>query len=108
MTHVPLVLERCLNAKEFFALAAISDEIFSMRLHGLICGVAVGTPVFGLSYDPKVTAFMEQCGLSDACIDFEDENLTDISDFSPRRCQNSDELMRLAWENAKIAVNLLN
>lgn len=31
----------------------------AMRLHGLILAAAAGIPVFGLSYDPKVTRLME-------------------------------------------------
>ncbi|MGK7912406.1 MAG: polysaccharide pyruvyl transferase CsaB [Synechococcus sp.] len=31
----------------------------AMRLHGLILAAAAGIPVFGLSYDPKVTQLME-------------------------------------------------
>ena len=70
MTSRPYILDRCLIAREFLALTAQSDMVFSMRLHGLICAMAAGTPMLGLSYDPKVDAFMEQSGLSRYCLPF--------------------------------------
>ena len=44
----------------------------SMRLHGLIFAAGQGTPVVGVSYDPKVTAFLR-------CIDGECVDLTDVT-----------------------------
>ena len=44
----------------------------SMRLHGLIFAAGQGTPVVGVSYDPKVTAFLR-------CIDGECVDLADAT-----------------------------
>ena len=74
MATNPHIIERCLTAREFLALTSVADKVFSMRLHGLICAVAVGTPALGLSYDPKVDAFMEQAGLSSYCLSYYDFN----------------------------------
>ena len=68
MTEKPYLLDKCLTACEFLALTARADMVFSMRLHGLVCALAVGTPMLGLSYDPKVDAFMEQAGLEGYCM----------------------------------------
>ena len=70
MASQPYILDKCLTAREFLALTAQSDMVFSMRLHGLICAMAAGTPMLGLSYDPKVDAFMDQAGLSRYCLPF--------------------------------------
>ena len=38
------------------------DVVLSMRLHGLIFAAAAGVPLVGVSYDPKVTAFLDYAG----------------------------------------------
>ena len=48
------------------------EVVVSMRLHGLIFAAGQGTPVVGVSYDPKVTAFLR-------CIDGECVKLEDVS-----------------------------
>ena len=42
-----------------------------MRLHGLVFAAGQGTPPVGVSYDPKVRAFMDYMGI-DRCIDLAD------------------------------------
>ena len=44
----------------------------SMRLHGLIFAAGQGTPVVGISYDPKVSAFLK-------CVDGECVPLSDVT-----------------------------
>ena len=118
MTERPLILDKCLTAKEFIALTARADRVFSMRLHGLICAFAVGTPMIGLSYDPKVDAFMEQSGLSDYCLSFDNfdcgaaERLMLELDTITNKTQEAQETRRrelraLAWEAAEKAAALL-
>ncbi len=51
---------------------AASEMVIGMRLHALIFAAAAGVSAVGLSYDPKVTAFMHQLGQDDA-----------VSDISP-------------------------
>ncbi len=40
------------------------ELLWGMRLHSLIVATAMGIPALGISYDPKVTAFCEEAGLS--------------------------------------------
>jgi len=123
METQPYVVDHCLSAEEFFALTAVSDRVFSMRLHGLICAMAVDTPMVGLSYDPKVDAFMQQCGLDAFCLAFDDADLYDkgmdcLRKMPPQQldalsCYGKSleacrlKLQELAWSTAKIAVNLV-
>jgi polysaccharide pyruvyl transferase CsaB len=53
--------------------------VISMRLHGLIFSAGQGVPLIGVSYDPKVNAFLHYIGQT-ACIDLSEltsEGLTD-------------------------------
>ncbi len=45
--------------------------VVSMRLHGLIFAASQGVPIVGVSYDPKVTAFLDSVG-NENCLQFEE------------------------------------
>jgi len=104
-------IDRCLTAREFIALTALASKVFSMRLHGLICAMAMGTPMLALSYDPKVDAFMEQAGQSKYCLAFDSfdselakrlmAELGELPDDSLKaRELRRSEMQKLAWETA--------
>ena len=111
MTAQPYIVDKCLNAGEYLALAASADKVFSMRLHGLICAMAMGTPMVGLSYDPKIDAFMEQAGMEKFCLSFENVDLEAAQrmmdeqppPLEPRRL----EMRKLAWDTSDMADVLL-
>ena len=118
MTESKYCLDKGLTARQFFAATAIADKVFSMRLHGLICAFAVGTPMLALSYDPKVGAFMQQAGFRDYCLSFESFDpetaavlSAKLDNLSAESIQTQDirrrELMELAWNTAKKAIELL-
>ncbi len=44
------------------AILSKTELVLSMRLHGLIFAAASGVPLVGVSYDPKVTAFLDYAG----------------------------------------------
>ncbi len=44
------------------ALLSGMELVVSMRLHGLIFSAGSGVPLVGVSYDPKVTAFLDYAG----------------------------------------------
>ena len=107
-----------LTAKQFLALTAYADKVFSMRLHGLIFAMAMGTPMMGLSYDPKVDAFMEQAGLSRYCLPWDHfdwetaEFLIEEMEAQPIQTLQSQERRRrelydMAWDMARQAANML-
>ena len=119
MEHQPYCLAKCLTAGQFIALTCRADLVFSMRLHGLICAMAAGTPMLALSYDPKVDAFMEQIGLNKYCLPFEGfdssaavpllEELSLLPDrvVSAMQARRA-ELRTLAVDSAIIAARMLN
>jgi len=118
MTEKPYLLDKCLTAREFMALAARADMVFSMRLHGLICAYAVETPIIGLSYDPKVEAFMEQAGLEEYCLSYDSFNceaaeqlFEELESFLPNKQKwleaRRREMRDMAMETAKKAAELL-
>lgn len=55
-------------AEMTIGLMARMDIVVSMRLHGLIFAAGQGVPLVGVSYDPKVTAFLRYIG-SEACVE---------------------------------------
>jgi len=124
MASQPRVIDKALTAKDFLALIASADMVLSMRLHGLICAMAMGTPMLGLSYDPKVDAFMEQAGLEDYCLPFDSldsesaERMIEIIDMidksgalpqktSAEQESRRKEMQQMAWETARLAVSML-
>jgi len=40
-----------------------SDVLIAMRYHAVVCATLVGTPVFALSYEPKVMSLAEEIGI---------------------------------------------
>ena len=118
MTERLYCLGKNLTPRQFLALAAYADKVFSMRLHGLIFAMAMGVPMLGLSYDPKVDAFMEQAGLSRYCLPYEtfdwetaeyllEEMETLPLDALQKQEDRRRELNGAAWEMAQRAVALL-
>jgi len=57
-----LVFREC-RPREIMGIINQMDAIIGMRLHSLIFAVNCSIPAVGLSYDPKVDAFMEEVGL---------------------------------------------
>ena len=110
MDEKPYSIDKLLTARQFIALAACADKVFSMRLHGLICAVAMGVPILALSYDPKVDGFMEQAGLGRYCLSYDDFDFKTANDLlaEPDAETGDGEILRdAAWEAARIAVELL-
>ena len=60
-----LVFRFC-RPEEMLALVSQFDLLIGMRLHSLIFALINQVPMLGISYDPKVTAFMDEIG--QACL----------------------------------------
>ena len=59
MQQPALGLEGNYSPQETMSILKNADLIMGMRLHSLIMGAALLKPLVGLSYDPKVTSFMQ-------------------------------------------------
>lgn len=53
---------RALDLREILGLFSLADLAVGMRLHALIFAALFARPLVGISYDPKVAAFLEQIG----------------------------------------------
>lgn len=62
MRRPAAVLERHYGVEELLAVYSRLDLVIGMRLHALIFAALAGTPMVGLSYDPKVDAFLRTLG----------------------------------------------
>ncbi len=58
-----------LAASEVCALMARCELVIGTRLHMLIFAAAMGLPMIGISYDPKIDAFMKYIGEEDKLFD---------------------------------------
>ncbi|MFA4906607.1 MAG: polysaccharide pyruvyl transferase CsaB, partial [Candidatus Margulisiibacteriota bacterium] len=57
------VIDQVLKPAEMLGLLSAFDIVVGMRLHSLIFAVKAGVPAIGIAYDPKIAAFMDECGL---------------------------------------------
>ena len=57
--------------EEFLAIIKKSQMVLSMRLHTLIFSGLCYKKMLGISYDPKVSAFLSSIGLEEACLEIE-------------------------------------
>ncbi len=76
----------------------------SMRLHGLIFAASQGIPLVGVSYDPKVTAFLASLG-EERCIPFDEVEGGELSEMFSKAVLrfDDDESRRELIERLKAA-----
>ena len=86
--------------------------VVSMRLHALIFACARQTRVAAISYDPKVSGFMDYLG-SDCCVELLEVSERAMKDLIDQAMAQDtphqvDRLQALAAENGILAGQLLN
>lgn len=63
-----------LTAHELCALMKECEFVIGTRLHMLIFAAAMAVPMLGISYDPKINAFLEYVGQSERMLDIRNLN----------------------------------
>jgi N-acetylglucosaminyldiphosphoundecaprenol N-acetyl-beta-D-mannosaminyltransferase len=113
-----VIIKHEYTASELMAVIDRCKLVISMRLHTLIYAACVAKPMFGLVYDPKVRAFMEYIGQTQYlhtdnvdCAEMRrmiDNIMENYNDISVDIESKTSELKQLSYNDAKLAVSLLN
>ncbi|MBE6569361.1 MAG: polysaccharide pyruvyl transferase CsaB [Ruminococcaceae bacterium] len=61
-TKAPARIADIRDVEDLLALLTGAGFVLGMRLHSLIYAAAAATPVIGISYDPKIDAFLKRIG----------------------------------------------
>jgi len=69
------VVDRPLAPREMMSCLQFFDVMVGMRLHGLILAAAMGVPVIGIAYDPKISHFLDDLGCPDYCVTLESADI---------------------------------
>lgn len=84
------VIRQEMTIDEVVAYTAQFDFILGMRLHSLIMAHAVGVPMIGLSYDPKVEGFLKEVHAS-YCVDVHHLNITRLKEYIDELAEHLEE-----------------
>ncbi len=106
------VLPPIADGAELCGVISGMELVISMRLHALIFACSQKTKVVGISYDPKVSGFMDYLGLSN-CVELEDVNAERLIEKIDNALgedipsERIDRLKGLAQENGNLAGRFL-
>ena len=106
------ILEPVRDGAVLCGLMGMMDVVVAMRLHALVFACARQTRVAAISYDPKVSGFMNYLG-SDCCVELDQVTEADLKSLLDRAMAQDaphqvDRLLVLAAENGILAGELLN
>lgn len=112
MKNSASIIDQGLNSREHLALISRMHFIIGMRLHALVFAASMGVPFAGISYDPKVDAFLKEfhmtpLPLQSTPMTAELNRLLTSEDFRQRIARASTGLRSRAEENASLALSLL-
>lgn len=95
------VIDQEMTIDEVVAYTTQFDFILGMRLHSLIMAHAVGVPMIGLSYDPKVESFLKEVK-APYCVDVDNLNVTRLKEYIDQLVDHfGEEKERIAKMNAE-------
>jgi len=77
------VISQSMDSSLTIGVLSRMRAVVSMRLHGLIFAASQGIPLVGVSYDPKVTAFLDSVG-NENCLQFENLTTKDLETMIDR------------------------
>jgi polysaccharide pyruvyl transferase CsaB len=106
------IINNHLNSIEYIALIAKFDLLIGMRLHSLIFAANRGIPFAGISYDPKIDAFLKSFNLSPIQGDYQNirlqvEQLLENRQLREKIQHRAQEMRSQAEESAYLALSLI-
>jgi polysaccharide pyruvyl transferase CsaB len=112
MSQPALLVDRHLSSSEHLALIAGLDLLIGMRLHALIFAASRGVPFAGISYDPKIDAFLNLFGLqplpaSLSAMQLQVQALLGDDQLQSRLRKRSADMRSKAEQNAQMALSLI-
>ncbi|MEN6328385.1 MAG: polysaccharide pyruvyl transferase CsaB [Syntrophomonas sp.] len=112
MRHEALLIDKHLSSKEHLALIAQLDLMIAMRLHALIFAASRGITFAGISYDPKVDAFLKLFALQPLPKSYTEmknelNQLLNNQDLQAKIEQQASEMRRKSEDNARLALSLI-
>ncbi|MEN6391540.1 MAG: polysaccharide pyruvyl transferase CsaB [Syntrophomonas sp.] len=112
MQETSSIVDRKLNSRELLALISQSEMLLGMRLHSLIFAASQGVLFGGISYDPKVEAFLHSYGLEPLPLTYEpmQERILQLLGSGEMReeiTRRSLDLRDKSRENAILALSLI-
>ena len=84
------VISECMDSALTIGVLSRMSVVVSMRLHGLIFAASQGVPLVGVSYDPKVTAFLDSVG-NENCLQFESLSAKELKNMIDKAVQQVDD-----------------
>lgn len=109
------VIRQKYTVSEMISLVSESRFVLSMRLHTLVYAASSKIPCLGISDDPKLKAFLDYCGINhhinlkalnkDELYKLACKAILDAEDIDKNRIE---ELKKMSYKNAEIAITLLD
>lgn len=87
------ILTKRYNAEEIVGIAGECELALAMRLHSLIYAAAKGVPSIGISYDPKVSGFVNYIGTS-TNVEIEDFTKDELIKKAQYIMENSEDIKK--------------
>lgn len=113
-----IVLERSMTMEDTISVFDGAELVIGLRLHSLIFAAVAGTPMVGISYDPKVDAFLKRvnqpcCGAAEelsaeALVDISTDILAKPDGYRRQLEQSREVLARAAVHNYHLLAALLD
>lgn len=111
------VLDKSYSSEEIVGIFGECEMIIGMRLHSVIYAAAKSVPAIGISYDPKVSGFVEYLNTcktvelgdfsADKIISEADEIIKNYNDIKEKLQEKSQEFKEKTTQTAKIAIELI-